>query len=336
MNSRNESLDILRGIAILLVLLCHYPYAHWMGAGWIGVDLFFVLSGFLISGLLFSELKRDGSIAIGRFLLRRGFKIYPSFYVFIGLTALLIPVLRPHFLVHALFLQSYYPADLTIWIHTWSLAVEEHFYLLLPFLLALLAWTKRLHWISWIAVLLVACCFILRIETNRPHLWASHLRMDALFAGVAIGYLYHFMPERFAAISRWYLALIAALLLVPPFAGPENKYALSATMTGNLLGFSLFLIWAVPRHLRYCTWLGKLGRYSYSIYLWHQVVARIWQPLKNTSFLGLCTYIATCLIFGVAAARFIEAPSLAIRERIAPRHRERVLITPCDSRVAVT
>jgi peptidoglycan/LPS O-acetylase OafA/YrhL len=315
-NKRNPSLDVLRGIAIALVLLCHYPYARWMGAGWIGVDLFFVLSGFLISGLLFTEIKRDGSISIGRFLARRGFKIYPSFYVFIGLTALLIPALRRHFLVHALFLQSYYPADLTIWIHTWSLAVEEHFYLILPFLLALLARVKRLHWIPWIAALLVACCFILRIETDTPHMWASHLRMDALFAGVAIGYLFHFRSKQFAAISRWYLPLIAAPFLVAPFAGPESNYAMSATMTANLIGFSLVLIWAVPRHIPYCAWLATLGTYSYSIYIWHQAVARLWQPTKHMSFLGLWGYLATSLIVGLEAARLIEAPCLAIREKV--------------------
>ena len=312
---RNQSLDVLRGVAILLVMLCHYPYAHWMRVGWIGVDLFFVLSGFLISGLLYSELKREGSIRIGRFLLRRGFKIYPSFYVFIGLTALLVPALRSHFLIHALFLQSYYPADLTIWGHAWSLAVEEHFYLALPFVIAFLFRAKRLHWIPGIAVVLIVCCFILRAHSNQPHLWASHLRMDALFAGVALGYVFHFAPERFTAISRWYLLLPAALFLIPAYVGPLGNRAQSVAMTSNLLGFSCLLIWTVPRHFRYCGWLAKIGVYSYSIYIWHLSVSRLWEPTKHMSFLGLCGYLVTALIVSFEAARLVESPFLRLRER---------------------
>ena len=318
-SSRNQSLDVLRGVAILLVLFCHYPYTHWMGSGWIGVDLFFVLSGFLISGLLFSELRREGSLRISRFLIRRGFKIYPSFYVYILLTAVLVPALRKHFLVHALFLQSYYPADRTIWMHTWSLAVEEHFYIVLPFVIAFLFWAKRLHWVPWIAVALIACCFFLRCESDQPHLWASHLRMDALFAGVAIGYVFHFAPERFAAISRWYLLLPATLLLIPAYAGLVGNRAESAVMTANLLAFSCLLIWAVPRHFRYCGWLAKIGMYSYSIYLWHLAVARLWEPTKHMSFLGLCGYLVTSLIVSFEAARLVESPFLRLRERIVQR-----------------
>src|ERR1051325_7889657 len=94
MNQRNQSLDVLRGVAVLLVIAYHYPYFSIMKIAWIGVDLFFVLSGFLISGLLFLEIQRTGSIRIGRFLLRRGFKIYPAFYFYILLTALVFPSLR--------------------------------------------------------------------------------------------------------------------------------------------------------------------------------------------------------------------------------------------------
>ena len=77
MNSRNQSLDVLRGIAILLVLGRHFNYFPlWRQAGWIGVDLFFVLSGFLISGLLFQEYKNTGKLDVRRFILRRGLKIW--------------------------------------------------------------------------------------------------------------------------------------------------------------------------------------------------------------------------------------------------------------------
>ncbi len=96
MNSRNPSLDVLRGIAVLLVIFRHYPVSRVALGGWVGVDLFFVLSGFLISGLLFSDLTSNGSIALRRFYLRRGLKIYPAFYFFLAGTSLLWPVALPH------------------------------------------------------------------------------------------------------------------------------------------------------------------------------------------------------------------------------------------------
>jgi len=77
---RIKGLDFLRGIAILLVLFRHNPLGNniFYHFGWLGVDLFFVLSGFLVSGLLFTEYKKRGEVRIKRFLIRRGFKIYPN------------------------------------------------------------------------------------------------------------------------------------------------------------------------------------------------------------------------------------------------------------------
>src|SRR5262245_19628234 len=96
---RLRELDILRGVAILLVLgrhvidipdtvppLVRRLFFVWRQIGWIGVDLFFVLSGFLVSGLLFGEYRLTGRIRLGRFLIRRGLKIYPSFYFFLFLS----------------------------------------------------------------------------------------------------------------------------------------------------------------------------------------------------------------------------------------------------------
>ncbi len=114
---RNRSLDVLRGLAILLVLGRHNEYySLWQRAGWIGVDLFFVLSGFLISGLLFSEYAETGTINLGRFLLRRGLKIYPAYYFFV---LFWLPFnLHQLKLSDLFFMQSYFPG---YWGHDSSL-----------------------------------------------------------------------------------------------------------------------------------------------------------------------------------------------------------------------
>ena len=124
---RLRQLDILRALAVLLVLGRHLPdipasitglsrgaLELWQRCGWIGVDLFFVLSGFLIAGLLFGEHERHGRIAVRRCYVRRGLKIYPPFYVLLLATVLINPMLElsvwPRTVVYeALFIQNYGP-----------------------------------------------------------------------------------------------------------------------------------------------------------------------------------------------------------------------------------
>src|SRR5438034_2045551 len=165
---RVRQLDVLRAIAVLLVLGHHMDPPDpgvvtslrvvvdtWHRAGGVGVDLFFVLSGFLISGLLFSEYKRSGRIDFLRFFIRRGFKIYPAYYFFLFLLAFLRG--RPT-LADLIFMQSYWPYS---WGHTWSLSVEEHFYIALPLVLMLSMRFSRCRNFSWIPyafpVVLIAC-----------------------------------------------------------------------------------------------------------------------------------------------------------------------------------
>ena len=88
---RNNRLDVLRCVAVLLVLMNHGRVSEFFNrTGWAGVDFFFVLSGFLISGLLFGEHEKHGTINFKRFFIRRGLKIYPAFYVFLILTAMVL------------------------------------------------------------------------------------------------------------------------------------------------------------------------------------------------------------------------------------------------------
>jgi len=131
--NRLIGLDLLRLLAVLLVFFRHSrpPVATFMSVGgWVGVDIFFVLSGFLVSGLVFKEYQLLGTFHPWKFLARRGFKIYPAFYCFIGVTVCLglVTPSRNQLMSDLFFVQSYFPP---IQIHTWSLAVEEHFYLLL-------------------------------------------------------------------------------------------------------------------------------------------------------------------------------------------------------------
>lgn len=254
-DSRSKALDVLRALAVLLVMFRHgaeapaaFPAAirdplnALLRCGWIGVDLFFVLSGFLISGLLFSEFRKRGEINVGRFLIRRGFKIYPPFFFFLVVSVLVQylwldkPIyffsdpphrIRPLW-PEIVFMQSYFWG---YWNHTWSLAVEEHFYIVLPILLWLILKTSRwsggsnsasvpatsrdgpLKALVVVFIAIIAAAYLWRTQatidypleagTNAKgqrvggfhlilHFTRSHMRVDSLFVGVMLGYFYHF------------------------------------------------------------------------------------------------------------------------------------------------
>jgi peptidoglycan/LPS O-acetylase OafA/YrhL len=332
MASRNQSLDVLRGIAILMVLFCHYflvvrPQDQWANTFGRGVDLFFVLSGFLISGLLFREFKRNGSIDIKRFWIRRGFKIYPAFYVFTfstiaGWMAVFHKFPKP-IIADLFFVQSYSP---NIWIYTWSLAVEEHFYLLLPLLLLLLirigkGKTNPFRVVPFVSIAFSAVCLYGRIHSYmRWHDWdrvayPTHLRIDALFAGVTLGYFAHFDPESFREGRKaWVLAVglgfTLGLFLLPSI--PQLTFAYMA--------FSFIVAWAVnqpQRGNRYARPLQWIGRYSYSIYLWQGIGMLVVQQLPQRWF-RLPLYAIIAITPGVLMSKLIEVPALKVRDKLFP------------------
>jgi len=242
----------------------------WVRVGWIGVDLFFVLSGFLVSGLLFREYGRLGEVHVGRFLVRRGLRIYPAFYVFLLSTSIAAGTLGTRrFLAEATFVQNYVPG---LWDHTWSLAVEEHFYLLLALLVMVLV---RRGAASSDAIpdgsrrtrdpfgALVPLCgivatveLLLRIATaryGRPyfahHLYPTHLRLDSLLFGVVLAYLAWSRGDAFAAqvrARRSHLLLVSVLCLAPAcFLPVINPVMETIGFTLLYLGFGAVLVLAM-------------------------------------------------------------------------------------------
>lgn len=340
---RNQSLDVLRCIAVLLVLGVHDPYYHrWALAGWVGVDLFFVLSGFLISGLLFTDYKEHGSIDWKRFLIRRGFKIYPSFYVLLAATGLILGIDYRHYWfgsdvnlghalrVSAIFLTNYRPEVLVApFGHLWSVAVEEHFYLMLPGLLILLTKRRGRDPFSWILILfpvIALTCFALRWFTV-PY-WqiadATHLRIDSLFAGVTLGYLYHFRREWFDSLTTHW-SLVGAIVLCSPavWLAHESKAMQTGGLASLYVGFALLVAWSIDRNPRskigrgVAKSLATIGFYSYSIYLWHSLLATFFTRWAYSA-VGFWFYVALSLNLGIVTAKLIELPALALRERLFP------------------
>lgn len=363
---RVRQLDVLRGIAILLVLGFHSPVhpdafgplleplmTVWRRCGWVGVDLFFVLSGFLVSGLLFREHARHGRLRLGHFLIRRGLKIYPAFYVFMALTlgawmALGHAVAWRPVLTTAAFLQNYFE-PLPYWRHTWSLAIEEHFYLLVGLVLLLLSRARTQDPFRGLVPLYVGLVVVLQLFrfaalrfhptfSEMVHMFPTHLRLDALLFGVVLSYAYHTHPERLHRIvteNRW-LILAASLLCVAPCLVLEREHPamFSAGVLGLTWGFGgIMLVSLYPRApldgrgllARALNGVAAIGVYSYSIYLWHWIL-RAWSPrLAQAAFgshvpalIDFGIYAATSIGVGVLMAKAVEVPVLRLRNRYFP------------------
>lgn len=371
---RVRELDVLRGVAILLVLghhagitPTHLPVLvqegldRWAMAGWVGVDLFFVLSGFLVSGLLFQEYRASGQVRIGRFLMRRGFKIYPAFYALIVSTVIVDHALRRPAgwspLINELFFVQNYGGGL--WTHTWSLAVEEHFYLLLACLVAFLvaaaerrrAAADPFRIIGPLFLGIAAAALIARVVTEqlappdlRLHLAPTHLRLDSLMCGVALSYLFHFHGTWLATRVRAHrpIMIVVSLLCLAPALFLPVMSAVMQTIGFTLLyiGFGCVLLLAIHRLpgtssapparafsavlAAVATALAWLGTYSYSIYLWH-MPAQAWSTIvlaRLTHRLPSAT--PAWFLFYFLAVGFGVAMSLLI-ERPALALRERLV-----------
>jgi peptidoglycan/LPS O-acetylase OafA/YrhL len=329
MSSRNQSLDVLRGIAVLMVIVYHNymisepPLLQFLARG---VDLFFVLSGFLVSGLLFSEYKARGTINCWRFWLRRGFKIYPAFYAFIALTAVLI--FRGHvptaLLWNELFFVQNYRAH--FWPHTWSLAVEEHFYLVLPILLLVIIklqprYSRPFRVLPIISIALAIECTVFRglvasAGAGRDEfLFPTHLRLDALFAGVTLAYFYHFDRSSFQEARKLWVLMVGVLIFMACIPVPYMPQ-----LTFAYAGFTFILAWTVNQSattFRHFWALAWVGRYSYSIYLWHLVAFALVQRLFPR-YASLTAYLIASILVGVILAKLIEIPFLRLREKLVP------------------
>jgi peptidoglycan/LPS O-acetylase OafA/YrhL len=332
--TRLPTLDLLRFVAVTLVLGRHIGHsaqdhgwliASWQRGGWIGVDLFFVLSGFLVAGLLF----QDGRI--GRFYLRRAWKIYPSFYVLLGITFLMYgwPDPSRRGFGELFFVQNYLGS---LWGHTWSLAVEEHFYLVLPWLL----WGLRGRWraLPWIVLAVMLACLSGRLWiadqpfTAWTHLVPTHLRFDALFVGVLLSYGWHLHRARMLRLTpyRGWLWGMGWLVLLPPFVWTleTTPYLYTLGLTQLSLGSACLVLAGLltppPTHhlLLRLAWIGSC---SYSIYLWHLPVINwltplVLSPLESPPFwLAASVYLAGSYLVGIEMARMVEFPALRLRDR---------------------
>jgi peptidoglycan/LPS O-acetylase OafA/YrhL len=309
--------------------------------GWIGVDLFFVLSGYLVSNLIFRELTKTGGFNAKRFLIRRGLKIYPAFYFFLAFTiASQIVFNRPIETIgiwgEITYLQNYIGR---LWPHTWSLAVEEHFYILLTIVCVYTIKVRKFKIFKTLLLFLLIAPLGSRIVIYYQQgfisydqlMYPTHLRIDSLTFGVLLSYLKIYENQRFKVIKHWASHPISFVVAVGVislnFIIPiQHPYISTVGFSINYLMFGLLLIWSINNEeLYYPEWIVKIGYYSYSIYLWH-FLFRDWPMLFTQNMLSVdlpvsvasIIYMLGGIFSGIFFAKLIEIPILNLRNKLFP------------------
>jgi peptidoglycan/LPS O-acetylase OafA/YrhL len=363
-----NSLDGLRGLAILLVFVYH-AHNHLITAGrfgflcsggWVGVDLFFVLSGFLITGILFDS--RNSESFYRNFYIRRTLRLFPVYCVFIfvvlwvahghighpwGLTTAY--VLYASNIVR-FFQPDFFKIGPVETGHLWSLAVEEQFYLLWPWIVVALGTRKRI---------LVTCIYgsiaSLGLRLVLAHAGFHDLkflylelptRADSLLLGGAVAMLYR-DPEYSSRVPRHYVKLVGATACSGFLAIAHHIYSfdfwepLIATWGLSLtaIASSCLLLLALGSG----TWTNRIlsvpilrfyGRYSYALYLFHYAprsyydevlwpfIFRHLHSLLLTRCVFLCMTLAFSTVLAVISFYVIEQPFLKMKKRFETRASE--------------
>ncbi len=331
---RLTALDGLRTVAVLLVF-AHHVDQHVLPGGFIGVDVFFVISGYLITSLLLREREVTGDISVSRFYLRRALRLYPALLVMVLLVTPIAAVGHIGWPVPDGLAALFYVTDfwsnafghLTLLLHTWSLSVEEQFYLVWP--IALLFILRRnlplrpiLIGLATVSVLITYAAST--VSTLHHHqvviqcLPTSHL--VELVAGIllAVGELHE--PKRWLVrLGGLPVALIALVALV----------VAEFTLSAHWWAFPVATIacWPPVAHLvlHRDSWISAalrfppvvwLGQRSYAFYLWHYpIILLLYRQPTLTHWQIAAIALPLTLAAAAVSWRLVETPFLRLKAR---------------------
>ncbi|WP_422950979.1 acyltransferase family protein [Undibacterium sp. TC4M20W] len=332
-SQRLQALDGLRALSIALVFLSHIGFGHLFPGG-LGVTIFFFISGFIITKLMLEEWDTSGRVSIRNFYVRRLFRLTPALLFFVLISLALMAVvgeLPPKKEVASVFFYfaNYYgiyssfsgeliKQPLAI---TWSLAVEEHFYFVFPFLfIGFIRLPKR--FLSLIAVILLAMLawrvyLVLTIGLDHlPHYriyTATDTRADSILYGVVLSIVFARYPDfaKQLAYKRVFFFGVFLLLLTLAIRSEEFRESLRYSMQGIAL-FCMFptLVFGKNRLNGFLQLppVVYLGRISYSLYLYHWLVthsvAHFLPELTTLPRIALITVLS--LLLSHLSYRYIE------------------------------
>jgi peptidoglycan/LPS O-acetylase OafA/YrhL len=357
---RQPGLDLLRALAIVIVVIYHagimgFPMPgrvhRW---GWIGVDLFFVLSGYLIGGQLLRQLAKHGRLHLGRFFVRRALRILPAYLVVLAIYFALpswreYPEMAQPLWKFLLSLQNIAMHGGTAFSHAWSLAVEDQFYLALPFIL--LALHRRARAAIVIPCIMIISGIFLRtfLAWQNPNgsggvsfrgfqawiYYPTWTRLDPLVFGVVLAALENFRPQwwkRLTNLAPWIWLPALAIIGYALWLG-EGDYINFAACIWQFpllaVGFAAVLVCAqsdrLPLRRAKIPGVAFIASIAYSAYLVQKLAIHFTaescgryniDPASPFALVlvELCVYAAAIILFFA-----VERPFLQLRKRIAPR-----------------
>ncbi len=339
------SLNGLRAASILLVVIGHFALPErFNGVSALGVFLFFAISGFLITRLLFAEDKKFGSISLKGFFYRRYLRLYPVLIFYLIFFLIIFHIRGDHYNIMEIFSVLFY---FTNYLHNfyewrgeslilpigalWSLAVEEHFYFLMPFAFLFVRGNPRK--VMWFAI--AFCIAPLMFRFAYVLIWPeiigteyvyrpSETRFDSIAIGVLIAALCE-LPEgrrflqRFA--NMWGL-VAGVLLLLGAFAYKGGIYGDTLRYSARNIGCGLILVamvfgTGIGFFQRIANWpvIDGVGRLSYSLYIWQGGIFLLlgYAGLHRDAFGGWLA-IGGSFVLAVLSYKLIEQPTLRFKD----------------------
>jgi len=332
-------LDGIRAMSVLAVIASH---AHAIPIGSLAVNTFFVLSGFIITWLLLTEWNKSSDISLRHFYLRRTLRIFPAYYVFIIITISADLILgsdeiKPAILPSLTYTMNYFNAfyghpSLSV-AHTWSLAIEEQFYLIWPALILLILKANN-KWLVPTLVTIIFCCMAWRslaytyFQLGAPYVYnAFETRADSLAMGCLLAVLLQKQSVRKLVDKGTAMPIVSVLafvlilwlhtqgtLIYRYTIGYTISSLLAAFLLTQLMALSVRGIWQFLENpvIRY------IGIISYPIYLWHVRCLELTEKI-GISEPWLKTLIGTLISIAVASGSYylIEKPFLRLKRHFA-------------------
>ena len=347
------SLDGIRAISISIVFFAHAGVVSFLPGGF-GVTIFFFLSGFLITTLFYREVERTGGINLPAFYTRRLLRLSPPLFITLFLVYFLVSigflegVVQPEAVLSQVFYYYNYYAILStdategaLGLNVlWSLAVEEHFYLIFPFLFTLILRNqiRSTHLFAVLFVILiwrVVKLSLLGAGSDSIYM-ATDTRFDSILVGaflavlIAEGKAAAIFPQKPFMVGGLIVFAILVLLFTflyrDPFFRSTLRYSLQGMALIPLFYYSVNLpnVWI----FRLLNWrpIRVIGVYSYTIYLVHTVVLGNLEgsalEFQNRALFGASAFLI-CLVYAAVIFRFVELPIKAIRGRLVSKRLSR-------------
>lgn len=347
------SLDGLRAVAVLMVMIYHLDfilpgYHHVIKGLFTGVDVFFVLSGFLITSILVKEYEETGNINLKNFFLRRTFRLVPALWFFLICLAMFGSYLLPtdeatttldkyNFLFAAGYLMNWYAVIFEGFTgnlnHTWSLAIEEQFYILWSIILfKLFAENKSRKQIFNVTLAITFVLIIWRAvrvsagTDSRILYYSTESRIDALLIGCLAAFIYawQIIPKVFFKSRIFSLISVAALIvagvIIFSFSHQDVElYYLPLSLFSSAIG--IFILWLVARQssfihsvleLKVLRWIGQI---SYGLYLWHFLMFEFTRKTFEDVFIKILIGFILAFIAATLSFYLIEKPFLNLKNK---------------------